>query len=172
MNFKSILTFSGKAYLKSFSNQPAKVLDPPKVVHPEPRTVADSGTWGPTCHRPERGDHRRRELTDAKVSDQAKATIVLSTLARTQRCPWRDQRSLWSRSPPCMAMTKPPNYYGPHVLVIVLKTSNHCTCVPQNFKKPVGCPRETRIIHDLPSRITFQRHDSITTVYIINYIRV
>jgi hypothetical protein len=31
------------------------------------------------------------------------------------------------------------------------------------LKKSVGCPRETRIIHDLLSRITFQRYYSITT---------
>jgi hypothetical protein len=40
------------------------------------------------------------------------------------------------------------------------------------LKKFVGCPRETRIIHDLPSKITFQSNYSIITVYIINYIKV
>jgi hypothetical protein len=35
-------------------------------------------------------------------------------------------------------VVEPPNYYGPHVLVIVLKTSNHCTCVPQNLRSLLG----------------------------------
>jgi hypothetical protein len=35
-------------------------------------------------------------------------------------------------------VAEPPNYYGPHVLVIVLKTPNHCTCVPQNLRSLSG----------------------------------
>jgi hypothetical protein len=46
-----------------------------------------------------------------------------------------------------------------------------CMCTTE-LKKSVGCPWETWIIHDLPNRITLQRHCSITTVYITNYIRV
>jgi hypothetical protein len=32
----------------------------------------------------------------------------------------------------------PPKLYGPHVLVIVLKTSNNHTCVPQNLRSLSG----------------------------------
>jgi hypothetical protein len=55
-----------------------------------------------------------------------------------------------------MSVAEPPKLYGPHAPIIALKTSDNYACVPQNLKKSVGCPRETRIIHDLSSRITFR----------------
>jgi hypothetical protein len=38
----------------------------------------------------------------------------------------------------CLTVAEPPNYYGPPVLVIVLKTSNHCTSVPQILRSLSG----------------------------------
>jgi hypothetical protein len=35
-------------------------------------------------------------------------------------------------------MVEPPKLYGLHVLVIVLKTSNNHTCVPQNLRSLSG----------------------------------
>jgi hypothetical protein len=35
-------------------------------------------------------------------------------------------------------VAEPPNYYGPPVLVIVLKTSNHYTSVPQILRSLSG----------------------------------
>jgi hypothetical protein len=35
-------------------------------------------------------------------------------------------------------VAEPPKLYDPHVLVIVLKTSNNYTCVPQNLRSLSG----------------------------------
>jgi hypothetical protein len=37
-------------------------------------------------------------------------------------------------------VAEPPKLYDPHVLIIVLTTSNNHTWVPQNLRKSVGCP--------------------------------
>jgi hypothetical protein len=37
-----------------------------------------------------------------------------------------------------VTVAEPPKWYGPHVLVIVLKISNNHTCVPQNLRSVSG----------------------------------
>jgi hypothetical protein len=42
-------------------------------------------------------------------------------------------------------VTEPPKLYGPHVPVIVPKTSDSYACTPDNLRRSVGCPHRTSI---------------------------
>jgi hypothetical protein len=47
-----------------------------------------------------------------------------------------------------ISVAEPPKLYGPHAPIIDVMTSNDYACAPDNLKGPIGCSRETRIIHD------------------------
>jgi hypothetical protein len=73
-------------------------------------------------------------------------------------------------------VAKPPKLYSPHVLVIVLQTSNYCTWEQNNSRSLSSVLVEPRIIHFIfLSRTHYRSHCSITTIYTIIqicYIRV
>jgi len=47
------------------------------------------------------------------------------------------------------SVVEPPELYDPHVPVIVLKTSNYCTCKPHNPGILSGVLGKPRIVHIL-----------------------
>jgi hypothetical protein len=49
---------------------------------------------------------------------------------------WRGAVALALDRPIIVRVIEPPNYDGPHVPVIVIMTSDNCTYVPHNLKRP------------------------------------
>ena len=59
-------------------------------------------------------------------------------------------------------MVEPPKLYGPHVHVVILKTSDCCTREPDNFGGLSGVLGEPQIIHIL--QLIQDQHGVTTTL--------
>jgi hypothetical protein len=63
-----------------------------------------------------------------------------------------------------MSVAEPPKYYSPHAPVIVSNTFDGYACVPHNLRSLSGVLGKPESSTILSSRITLQRHCSITIV--------
>jgi hypothetical protein len=61
-----------------------------------------------------------------------------------------------------LSVAEPPELYGPHVPIIVLKTFDCCTQEPDNSGSLSGVLGEPRIIHNL--QLIQDQHEVATTL--------